>query len=348
MNNKTKLIIDYLTIFLISLLVLVFTNSLIIRCTILNKNFVKNNIDYNYYEKVNTEIKRNMKNNMLSIHIDSKVLDNVYTKKDIKNSINNSLEILYDDYKKKIDSKNVEKKLRENINNYFKENNITEVNQTGLDEFVDIIMDTYESEFNISNNINDIGKIINRLTNIFNVVLLLSGITLILLIVYFRKNIIKYFMTPLFTTSLLNMFFVGYINSRIIIKYIMVVSNSFSIIIRNILSNIISTIIIVSVLYLFIAFSTLIIKNILDYKNSKNKKTTRKRNTTTKKTNTKKKETKKTTTKKPTTKKTETKKVATKKSTSSKTAKTKKVNAKKTTTKKKNNTKKTNKSKSSK
>ena len=92
MSKKLKMLSFYFYLLLLTILLLGTTLISTIRATVLRPNYIINNLEkINYYDKVYNSINEEMQNYLIQSGLTSEVLSNIYTKEDIKNSLNNAI-----------------------------------------------------------------------------------------------------------------------------------------------------------------------------------------------------------------------------------------------------------------
>ena len=235
--NKVKLLAHYLELFILSILILLFTLLITLKFTLLNEEFVMSKFNDKHYEEVENFLKKEMKNSMISSGIDNTVIDNMFDKEDIKDTTKQTLDILYKDYTKALDVSKIENKLKENIHENLAEKNFETSDEKGLKSFVDSIMTIYKSEFYMFDKLSTIGKIITRVSTIVDIVLIVLGILIVLELLIRIKKLPKKLPVPLFTSSFLLLFGTIYIYEKAGIANFTIISLPFSKIIRELISS---------------------------------------------------------------------------------------------------------------
>ena len=156
MSKKLKMLSFYFYLLLLTILLLGTTLISTIRATVLRPNYIINNLEkINYYDKVYNSINEEMQNYLIQSGLTSEVLSNIYTKEDIKNSLNNAIYTFYNNKKVSVDTNNVKTNLEDNINNYLIKHNIVITEKEGLDLFVKQMEEIYTNEIMISSKINN-------------------------------------------------------------------------------------------------------------------------------------------------------------------------------------------------
>ncbi len=252
--RKIKLLFQYFEMFVLSVLVLGLTLLCVLKFTILDKNYVLSMYDEKHYKEVEEFLKSEMQKSMISTGISSSVIDDMFTASDVKKSTEEVLSILYDDNKQKLDVSSIEEKLRSNIDKDLKEKQFTLSDTEGYEEFVKSIMDIYKGEFLILNQTMKISKGIHLVNKYLNLAIIILGILILiyLVILILRKKFLQYVPVSLFFTSFLIIFSIYYSDVKVGFRNITIISESFSEIIRKIISTTFQVCLILVVVYLIL------------------------------------------------------------------------------------------------
>lgn len=251
--SKIKIVLRGILGFVCSALMFIFAFLLIIRVTVYNKNYVLKKLDQvNYYEKVYSEISKDMKNNMLSSGLDEVVLDSLFTENDVIKDTKNLIGSIYSGSKFEIDTDFLKDRLDKNIKDYLSKNNIEVTDQKALDKFVSNIVSIYKKEIglygyfeNYTKKFVKIGKFIDAgiVITIFLIIILMA----VLRFVLHRK----YLGVVLLSSGMMLLYFKFYIYEQIDMKNILIISDSFSKFIKQLLLDINNYILISSIVLLF-------------------------------------------------------------------------------------------------
>lgn len=235
--GKKHVIIRYLRIFFLSILIFVSTLCLGLSFTVLNKDFVEKQFDDNHYKNVEENIKNEMKRNMISSGISDTVIDSMFDSSDIRKTVGETLNILYENSKYKIDTTDMQKKLETNIIEDLHKKNYKIEDTKGFEHFTKSTVDIYEKEFIMLNQIQKVGHYMQKIIK----VTMLIGIavaSIILVIVVARWKHYKRVLSPaLFTNAFLFLFACWYINKEAGLTSITIFSETFSEVLRRIIQN---------------------------------------------------------------------------------------------------------------
>lgn len=244
-----KKIVSYIICIILVAIILVATAIHIASNTVLNKNYVLEKLDNNnYYEKTYDNIKSSFSQYILQSGLDENVIENLYTKEQIKEDVDIVISNIYSDENQKVDTNKIKNNMESNINKYLEDNNI-KLNATqkkSIDKFIETIERTYEEEISYSAYLNKIGnKVykINKIIEKMQPVIYGSIIALFLILILINvKEIsfgINYAGVTILSSGIANILIKMYINSKININKIMIINEDISKIVINILNEIV-------------------------------------------------------------------------------------------------------------
>ena len=119
MNRKLKKILGYTLLFFESILFFIIIFLLILRLTIFNVSFVnKKLVEKKYYDNLYKEIKTEMSYYTEQSGFKDDILDDIYTKDELKYDTNNFIRNLYNGTSIEISTKNLKRRLTDKINKY--------------------------------------------------------------------------------------------------------------------------------------------------------------------------------------------------------------------------------------
>lgn len=257
--KKKELIIKYLFIFLLSISILITTLSIGIRITILNESFVRKEFTTSHYQKVEQNIKEEMKNSMISTGIDNSVIDDIFTVGDVKKSVEQTLSIIYENKNQTLDTSEIRKRLEANVAKDLEKHNYHLEDQKGYEHFIDSTIKIYTNEFIMLNQLPTVGSTVQKATKADTILALsLSMILLIIIIAKFKKA--KHILpASLFTTSFVILFGSYYINKEAGLSSITIFSTTFSEVLRKIIAKTFTTFQYISYAYIIIGLMIIIL-----------------------------------------------------------------------------------------
>ena len=245
--------------------------------TILSQSYVLNQLEEaNYYANIYTEIKSDFENYIYQSGLDESVLENIITVEDVTNDTKQIISNIYNGDNKKIDVTALKERLNKNIEESLKGQRINMSTQRAIDEFVNKIADQYietMSHTNFEKNINDIYTKVKEYVELGNkVIIVVIGIMVIAILAIQYKKIFRNFalIGISFTGSGLFYIFVNmFVNSKIKIENIVILNDAISIVLRNVLTNIVNTINQYGWIFFGIGIVLIVIGNILNNKKTK-------------------------------------------------------------------------------
>ena len=252
-KTKIKEILKYVEIYGFSLVLLLLTISLLLKITILNRNFIKRQFTNEQYMSVEKNIKTEMKRSMISSGIDNSVIDDIFDSSDVKNSTEQILNIIYKNNSLKLDTTKIENKLKENVKEDLEKNNLKLDNEKGYKSFIKSTIKIYREEFEMLNQASKIGKIISKIEIPILLAIILLSTLLTILILLRRKKITQILPPAILTVSFLILFGTFYIYERAGFANTTIISVTFSTILRKIIKNTFLVFQVTSIIYIIVA-----------------------------------------------------------------------------------------------
>ena len=242
-----KKIIAYIiaTILAISILVLIITNML--SSTILSKGYILSKLqEQDYYDKIYEETESNFENYIHQSGLDEDVLDGIVTMEKIQKDTKIIIENIYNGTDEKIDTEEIKNNLNEKINNSLN-GKISSSEQKSIDTFVDTICKEYETtishtnyEKKINSVINKANKYVDLLTKLTLIIICISVIILILLTIKRIYRITARIGVAFVIDGLILILAEKYIDAKIKIDTIVILTKGISDVVQSILKEILS------------------------------------------------------------------------------------------------------------
>ena len=275
--NKALNVIKAILVVGLLLCIIAFGMIQIASSTILSQSYVLKQLEEaNYYANIYTEIKSDFENYIYQSGLDESVLENIISVEEVTQDTNQIIANIYNGDNKKIDVTALKEKLNKNIEESLKGQRINMSTQRAIDEFVNKIADQYietMSHTNFEKNINDIYTKVKEYVELGNkVIIVVIGIMVIAILAIQYKKIFRNFalIGISFTGSGLFYIFVNmFVNSKIKIENIVILNDAISIVLRNVLTNIVNTINQYGWIFFGIGIVLIVIGNILNNKKTK-------------------------------------------------------------------------------
>ena len=272
--KNVKKTISYILSFILMVIIVSITILNILSKTVFNKKYIISKIEENsYYEKLNENIKSGFEEYIQQSGLDEEVLENIYSKEDVKKDLNTIIDNIYENKKEKISTDKVKEKLKNNINIYLKGTKLNKSQKEAINEFIEKISKRYENEINHISKINEISNAIaniNKYTEKTNQILIISIIAIITIIILINiKNIseiIKNIFIALLGAGLILITIYMYITMSIKIKDLLIIDKAFSELIKDILTNIINQIRNYGIIYTITSIILIFFKNFITKK----------------------------------------------------------------------------------
>ena len=153
MNKKIRIIINYLVLFIESILLFLLTMSVILSSTVLRSDYVIGRMNSDkYYDILNDSIKEEMLYYTGQSGFNDDILDDTYTIDEIKRSTNDYVRNFYNGKKTTIDSSKFEERLNKKIDDYVEVKNFKIVNKDELTKFTSEMAKIYRKRIKIIDN----------------------------------------------------------------------------------------------------------------------------------------------------------------------------------------------------
>lgn len=257
-KSRIKLVLSYLLGITGTILLVVFVLTLILKNTLFNKTYVKKVLTNNdYYESVSDEILVNMQNYMMSSGLPESILDDIFTKNDVKKSIDAYIDSYYSNEKHELDISDIKDKLKTNIDEYLNSHNVV-ANEGIVSEFIDDMSDIYKKEIEHYNILNIFRSKFNKVNKITKIVMYINFILFIITLIILVKLKFEYTISIIGASGLVLLFIETLISEKINIDSINVISSNFSHIASVLYDNIIHLITISSVTLIFMEIVTIL------------------------------------------------------------------------------------------
>lgn len=260
--NKFKIILGYLVGFVSTILLVILVLLLITKTSLLSKNYVVNTLkDNDYYERINKEIREEMEIHLLSTGFTNEILDNIYTKEEVIEDINLFIDNAYQGKKTTLDKSEMRFKIKINIDNYVKKTSLSVMNKNELEKFVNDIVDIYKKEICLYGYTDSvIPKIpkISRLVDTTIIRLIVSLCILVFILIKFTKA--RFISSITIATGLIILFIRLFIFEKIDSDNILIITEDFSKILRIVMNNLKSNLLLIPIGLITIGLLILIIE----------------------------------------------------------------------------------------
>lgn len=257
--TRKKLILGYLEKFFFSLALIIFTCSAILKVTVLNKDFVASKFTTEHYKEVEVDLKEEMKGSMMSSGLDSSIIDDMFTTKDIEDTTMQMLNIVYNFSNKKVDTSNVEEHLRENIKKNLEKKGFNIDNEAAYNEFVTSVMDIYRGEFIMLDQLPKVGKVVQVADKAITILTIVFSLIVFIWMIIRRKRLNRFVPVGLFTTSFFIIFSCLYVNKEAGLTGITIISVTFSKILREVIKSTFTIYYVVAIIYIIIGIMILLL-----------------------------------------------------------------------------------------
>ena len=210
--KNRKILLYYLLEFCLTVSIFITLILLILKITILNKNYFLDKLEKSdYYHELYLDINEDFSNYIMQSGFDSSIVDNLFDENSLKKVINNNVDNFYKGKEISVDTEEVEKKLETNINNYLESNNITASDDNELKLFVNEISNIYKDRIIIHKSLSKFSSKFAKLSKLANIMMLLSIIFDIVLFIIIKKIFKKITLTIPILTSMFLLLLIYYL-----------------------------------------------------------------------------------------------------------------------------------------
>ena len=249
MNKKIKLIIDYLSIFFMSIFLFLFCILFILKFTLLKQEYIEdvviNNNDYINY--LYDDIKKEMTYYTNQSGFNDDIIDDTFDNNDIKRDLYISVCNMYGG-KCLIDTSAFKEKLNKKIDDYLEVEKYTIVNRGEIDTFVTEMSNIYMNKLSFMNLPSKIGSKMNKVIRVSNILILLLPVIILIILLINRlsfKN--KRNSIVLYTNMFLLLNIYLYIKYRIDIKHLFIYDEGMTVIINDIINKMLNDILLIAI-----------------------------------------------------------------------------------------------------
>ena len=266
-----KNIISIILAFLLMLSILLTVALQIVSSTILNKDYIFGKLDEaNYYNNVYEQIKDSLAGYIGPSGLDEEVLENIYTREQVKEDINLIINNIYENKDDKINTEDIKEKLQNNIEASVGSGLLTKENKKSIEDFIDKIADEYVQNISHDPYFEKLGIIMNKAKDIVGKVDgIIIFVPIILAVVILLLNIkqissaIRFISISILTSGLIGIVIKLFIEAKINISNILIINDSFSEVIKNVINSILNNINTMSIIGIIGSIVLIVLTNVI-------------------------------------------------------------------------------------
>lgn len=259
--------IIFSAILTISILLYILIN--LLSSTILKESYILSKLDQaNFYQKVYEEVNSNFEKYIYQSGFDENVLNNVITEEKVKEDFKIIIDNIYNGTNQDINTETIKTNLTNNINSQLGAN-ISKTQQNSIDSFVDTILNEYTQTIlhtQYENKINKAYTQINKYINLANkALLIIMAVLIILLILLNLKRLyrgVSYIGISMLSSGILLCIADIFIKMKVDIKNIVILNDTISKIIINVITELLSNILKDGIILLVSGIVLIIIANL--------------------------------------------------------------------------------------
>ena len=266
-----KYIISIILAFLLMLSILLTVALQIVSTTILNKDYILGKLDEaNYYNNVYEQIKDSLAGYIGPSGLDEEVLENIYTIEQVKEDINLIINNIYENKNDKINTEDIKEKLQNNIEASVGSGLLTKENKNSIEDFIDKIADEYVQNISHDPYFEKVGTIINKAKDVVGKVEgIIIFVPIILAVVILLLNIkqissaVRFIAISILTSGVIGIALKLFIETKINISNILIINDSFSEVIKNVINSILNNINTMSIIGIIGSIVIIVLTNII-------------------------------------------------------------------------------------
>ena len=266
-----KYIISIILAFLLMLSILLTVALQIVSTTILNKDYILGKLDEaNYYNNVYEQIKDSLAGYIGPSGLDEEVLENIYTREQVKEDINLIINNIYENKNDKINTEDIKEKLQNNIEASVGSGLLTKENRNSIEDFIDKIADEYVQNISHDPYFEKVGMIINKVKDMIGKVEgIIIFVPIILAVVILLLNIkqissaVRFIAISILTSGVIGIALKLFIETKINISNILIINDSFSEVIKNVINSILNNINTMSIIGIIGSIVIIVLTNII-------------------------------------------------------------------------------------
>ena len=266
-----KNIISIILAFLLMLSILLTVALQIVSSTILNKDYIFGKLDEaNYYNNVYEQIKDSLAGYIGPSGLDEEVLENIYTREQVKEDINLIINNIYENKNDKINTEDIKEKLQNNIEASVGSGLLTKENRNSIEDFIDKIADEYVQNISHDPYFEKVGTVINKVKDMIGKVEgIIIFVPIILAVVILLLNIkqissaIRFIAISILTSGVIGIVIKVFLETKINISNILIINDSFSEVIKNVINSILNNINTMSIIGIIGSIVIIVLTNII-------------------------------------------------------------------------------------
>ena len=266
-----RYIISIILAFLLMISILLTVALQIVSSTILNKDYILGKLDEaNYYNNVYEQIKDSLAGYIGPSGLDEEVLENIYTREQVKEDINLIINNIYENKNDKINTEDIKEKLQNNIEASVGSGLLTKENRNSIEDFIDKIADEYVQNISHDPYFEKVGMIINKVKDMIGKVEgIIIFVPIILAVVILLLNIkqissaIRFIAISILTSGVIGIVIKVFLETKINISNILIINDSFSEVIKNVINSILNNINTMSIIGIIGSIVLIVLTNVI-------------------------------------------------------------------------------------
>ena len=266
-----KNIVSIILAFLLMASILLTVAVQIVSSTILNKDYILGKLEEaNYYNNVYEQIKDSLAGYIGPSGLDEEVLENIYTREQVKEDINLIINNIYENKNDKINTEDIKEKLQNNIEASVGSGLLTKENKNSIEDFIDKIADEYVQNISHDPYFEKVGTIINKakdmvgkVEGIIIFVPIILAVVILLLNIKQISSAVRFISISILTSGVIGIALKLFIETKINISNILIINDSFSEVIKNVINSILNNINTMSIIGIIGSIVLIVLTNVI-------------------------------------------------------------------------------------
>lgn len=280
--KKLKTIVRYIISIILTIILTAWIIINIASSTILDEQYVLDKFEEtDYYSKIYAMAESNFENYIHQSGLDEEVLKGLITEEQVETDTKKIISNIYNCTNETIDTEELRTNLNNKIEQSLENRAITAAQRRSINEFVDKIVEEYTSTISHYSYEEQINNAYTKIVKIIDIaqkaILICAGVSIILLILLSIKRFYKFLVhigIALTSSGLILIIVNSFINAKVKIQNIILLNDAISLIIREVLQEILDMIKNYGIIVLVAGLLMIIIPNVIHYiircKNEKN------------------------------------------------------------------------------
>lgn len=266
-----KNVITFIFTIILTILILSYVIIKLCSSTVLNENYVISKLEENdYYNKTYELVESNFENYIQQSGLDEDVLKDIITKDEIEEDTKNILNNIYSGIGDNISTEKIKERLTQNIDKSLENRKLSSSEKEAIDDFIDKIGNEYETTIFYTNYEKSLSNMYKKIMKMIlfgeKAILISIGFFVIFILLINNRRIYKSISAigvSMISSGVIFIIAKIYINTKIKIQTITMLNSVVSTTLRNILQELLDNIITYGIILSVIGLVLIILSNLI-------------------------------------------------------------------------------------